>query len=127
MTDRLDTTAGCVKALADVNREVAEFGPEWWQAAGELARAEKEWERRWRVAMRSVRGENAEMRAAICHAAVEETAPGLWERIEALTETVESGKSRLKLLERRAGNVQSALRLNREEENLHRFVADGVR
>ena len=111
----LDTPAGCINELSRINRELAEMGPDWWTACGELARKEKEWERRFRVAMRHVKGANKEEREAFASAAVEETAPGLWERIEELIETVEAGKSRFKLADRESSNVQSALSEHKRE------------
>jgi chromosome segregation ATPase len=118
----LDSPGACISELSDINRELAEFGHEWSNLAGELKRYEREYDRLYRTAMRGIDGRNAEERQAAAHAAVEKVAEGLAEKIATLDGKVEDYKTRFKSLERRASIIQSVLAAMREESKIANFV-----
>lgn len=119
---RLDTTAGCVQELAELNAEVAGFAHEWARDSGELKRLEVRHQRLYQAAMRGTSGKNAEERQATANAAVEAMDEGLAESIETLVGKVEQHKRLFATIERRASNAQSILAFHRKAADLENFV-----
>lgn len=133
MTDlRLDTVEGCIAELTSCNREVAEFADRWARDAGALKRLEKRWDRLWKTALRTTTGRNADERAATAFVAAEEgfrsveglddDEPGISERIEDLVGSVTEHRTRFEAISRRSSNVQSIMKLRREEQALDRYT-----
>jgi hypothetical protein len=133
MTDpRFDTIEGCVNELTECNRAIAGIAHEWAHDAGELKRLEKSYGRLYKEALRVTQGANADERAALAHATAEEVyrsahelsedEPGLSEQIENLVGRVEANKTLFATIERRSSNVQSIIRMRREEARLDPYV-----
>jgi hypothetical protein len=124
---RLDTVAGCIAELTDCNREVAQFAHTWAANAGKLKAAQAKYQRLYRAAMRGTSGRNADERAAVADAAVEEVAPGLAEQIEELIGSVETCKRHFDTIERRSSNAQSILSAHREQARMDAYVPPEMR
>lgn len=122
--DGLDTAVKCVRELSEISRNVAGFDAEWSRAAGELVQKRKLYERRYRAALWARAGEDFKVaeKDAMAHIAVEDSDPGLAERIEELEGTVEQFKTRFKALELRASTTQSRLSAHRDMERLGEYV-----
>lgn len=110
----LDSPQACITVLAQTNTEVASFMHVWAAEAGELGRLEKVYERMKRSARSAVTGSNAEERAHLAQAAIEEAEPHLLPNIETLTERVTQREIQFKALDRIAMTTQSILTAHRE-------------
>ena len=118
----LDSPQACVSELAEVNKEIAEFGYLWAENAGMLKAKLTRYDRLHRAGLKGAKGSTVAERDAAAHAAVESFEPGLAEEIEELEGKVESFKVQFKVLERRSSNAQSVLSALREEAKMGDYV-----
>ena len=106
----LDTPQGCLERLSEIDAEIEVFRVDAYKAAGQLARAEKEWNDRWLVAMRAIVGANAEVRKSLCFEAVNASYPGLAELIQELVGSMAEFNKRFDQLDTQRSIAQSCLK-----------------
>lgn len=123
----LDSPASCVEELASINHEIAEWGYQWAQKAGDLKAKLKYRERLRQAAMRGMefeKGITAAEKTGIADVAVEKTEPEIHSQIEALEGEVERFATQFETLKRRSSNAQSILSALKDERYMSAHVAD---
>ena len=120
----LDTPQSCFHELISINMEVARYGVDWANTAGELRGKLKREERLRRDALRQLKGQGMTVQEKDAQAAfmVSEKEPELYERIEELEEKVEDYRIRFRTHDRRASNAQSILAAIRKQEGIEDYV-----